>query len=109
MLPPAARVQRALLPRVERRVSLDLQRERRRQHATGDSALEKEPPRSTDRLENADGELPGGRRRAGHLRAAEEARAVGRARRTHVRVEVRERSLAEEDRVRQRSVPGREL
>ena len=86
-----------------------LQRERCRQHVAVDEALEKQPPRSGHGHEDADRELAGRRRGARHLRAAERARAAARSGRAHVRVEVVERSRAEEDRVRECSEPGGEV
>ena len=82
---------------------LHVQRERRGQHVSVE-ALQEEPPRSRHRYEHADRQLAGRRRSAGHLALAERP-ARRHSRRAHVRVEVVERSLAEEDRVRERAVP----
>ena len=67
--------------------------------------LEEEPPDTRHGHEDTDGQPAGCRRRACDLRPSEHARTADRTRATDVRVEVVERPGAEEDGVRQSSIP----
>src|SRR5205085_8692386 len=88
--------------------SRDGERERRGDDLAADPALQEQAPGAWDGDEHADRELARRRRRAGHARAADQARAAARSWGADVRMEVVERPLAEEDRVRERPEPRRE-
>src|SRR3954471_20461257 len=89
-------------------VSFDLQGEGSGDDAAVDLRLKEQPPRPGNGNENADAQLSRRRRATRDLRSAEEAGATARTGRADVGVEVVERLLAEEDRVRERAEPRTE-